>query len=60
MPQQEIEEEFTIDEPDYVLMRLKPGKSDGPDGLVPDLVLQLPKQLKVQLLAVLNESRTTS
>ncbi len=56
MPRQKIEGEFTIDELENALTRMKPGKSEWPDGVAPDLVLQLPKQLKSELLTVLNEN----
>ncbi len=60
MTGQEIEGEFTIDELENALKRMKPGKSEGPEGVAPDLVLQLPKQLKSELLTVRNESWLTS
>ncbi len=38
-PRQEIEREFTINELENVLKRMKPEESEGPDEVAPDLVL---------------------
>ncbi len=35
VPCQEIEGEFNIDELENALTRMKPGKSEGPDGVAP-------------------------
>ena len=56
-PRQELEQAFTPEELATAMKTFKAGKTDGPNGVAPDLLKHLPLNTQIELLFILNASR---